>query len=70
MSESSILKKAIDKFNKADNGYFIKCTEYNQQGYGEMKSGEIKLTDMELLQNIINTSDIDIKTIINTNIIV
>lgn len=60
MSESSVLKKAIDKFNKADNGYFIKCTEYNQQGYGEMKSGEIKLTDMELLQNIINTSDIDI----------
>lgn len=58
--EDLILKKAIDKFNKADNGYCVKCIEYDQQGYGEVKSGELKLTDMELLQDIINTSDIDI----------
>ncbi|WP_295095840.1 extracellular solute-binding protein [Ruminococcus sp.] len=60
MGEDTILKQAAEKFNEIDNGYCIKFTEYNQQGYGEVNSGELELSDFELIQDIINTDNIDI----------
>lgn len=62
MGESTDLKQAADAFNAADNGYCIKFIKYSQKDYGETNSGEIKLADFELVQDIVQTDNIDIIT--------
>lgn len=57
---SDYLKKAIKQFNEADNGYRVEIVKYEQSM--EESSGSLNLNDFELIQDIINTSDIDIIT--------
>ncbi len=53
------INKAVKKFNEADNGYIVELVYYNQN---TDESDSLNITDFDLVQDIINTSDIDIIT--------
>ena len=53
------INKAVKEFNKTDNGYIIELINYHQN---TDEWADFNLGDFELVQDIINTSDIDIIT--------
>jgi ABC-type glycerol-3-phosphate transport system substrate-binding protein len=63
---SNIIKDEIDSFNSADNGYRIVIKCYDSEFYDEtinnvvLNEGDDLTIDFNLIQDIINTDDIDI----------
>ena len=63
--DSSNIEKAAEEFNAADNGYQVQLKRYSES-YDEdgnpiaHSDEEYQYQDLELLQDIINTTDIDI----------
>ncbi len=63
--DSSNIEKAAEEFNSADNGYQVQLKRYSEN-YDEdgipipLSEEEYQYQDLEILQDIMNTTDIDI----------
>lgn len=60
MGKADYIKDAVNKFNDADNGYHVELIDYYHEPESNGESSPLKLDDLELIQDISNTNDIDI----------
>lgn len=63
--DSRNIEKAAEKFNAADNGYQVQLKRYSEQfnedgSINALSDEEYQYQDLEILQDIMNTTDIDI----------